>query len=128
MEEAIAPYSRAVALRDDAALLRYGLARAQIETGDAALLPRAIEHLEAATRLEGNDPSYWYQLGIARGRAGERAAAALALAEAAYLRGDIGKARYHAAVAAEGLPYGSARWLRAEDIRNATEVALTKKR
>ena len=128
VREAIAPYSRAVELRGDAALLRFGLARAQIETGDAALLPRAIGHLEAATRLEGNDPSYWYQLGIARGRAGERAAAALALAEAAYLRGDIGKARHHAAVAAEGLPHGSARWLRAEDIRNATEVALTKKR
>ena len=122
------PTDRAVALRGDAPLLRYGLARAQIETGDAALLPRAIEHLEAATRLEGNDPSYWYQLGIARGRAGERAAAALALAEAAYLRGDIGKARHHATVAAEGLPHGSARWLRAEDIRNATEVALAKKR
>ena len=57
VREAIAPYSRAVELRGDAALLRFGLARAQIEAGDAALLPRAIGHLEAATRLEGNDPS-----------------------------------------------------------------------
>ena len=128
VQEAIAPYSRAVALRDDAPLLRLGLARAQIETGDVALLPRAIEHLEAATRLERNEPQYWYQLGIARGRVGERAASSLAFAEAAYLRGAMGEALRHATLAAEGLPYGSARWLRAEDIRNAAEVAAKKRR
>ena len=63
VDDAIAPYMRAVALRDDAALLRLGLARAQIESGDAALLPSAIEHLEAATRLERNEAQFWYQLG-----------------------------------------------------------------
>ncbi len=128
VREAIAPYGRAVALREDAALLRLGLARAQIEAGDEALLADAIGHLETATRLERTEPGYWYHLGIARGRAGERAPSMLAFAESAYLRGDYDKALYHAGVAAEGLPHGSASWLRAEDIRNAAEVATGRAR
>ena len=123
VREAIAPYSRAVTLKEDSALLRLGLARAQIETGDAVLIAHAVENLEAASRLESKEPQHWYQLGIARGRAGERAASSLAFAEAAFLRGDAERAHYHATIAAEGLPDGSARWLRAEDIRNAAEQA-----
>ena len=125
---AIEPYSRAVALTEDSALLRLGLARAQIETGDTTLLAGAIENLEAASRLEPKEPQHWYQLGIARGRAGERATSSLAFAEAAFLRGDAPTARHHATVAAESLPHGSARWLRAEDIRNAAELALKGRR
>ena len=128
VSEAIAPYERAVALKADAGLLRLGLARAQIESGDAASLASAIENLEAATRLEPKVPQHWYQLGIARGRAGERAASSLAFAEAAYLRGDAERAYYYATLAAEGLPYGSAGWLRAEDILNATKLAAGKRR
>ena len=128
VREAIAPYQRAVALKDDAGLLRLGLARAQIETGDAALLASAIENLEAATRLEPKVPRHWYQLGIARGRAGERPSSSLAFAEAAYLRGDAERAHYHATLAAENLPHGSAGWLRAEDILNAAKVAVRKSR
>ena len=128
VRDAIAPYERAVALRSDAALPRLGLARAQIESGDAALLPAAIKHLEAATRLERNNPQHWYQLGIARGRSGDRPASSLAFAEAAYLRGDLPEAVRHAAIAAEGLKFGSAGWLRAEDIRNAAEVAASRRR
>ncbi len=128
VSEAIAPYERAVALKGDAGLLRLGLARAQIETGDAALLATAIENLEAATRLEPKVPQHWYQLGIARGRAGEHPASSLAFAEAAYLRGDAERAHYHATLAAEGLPHGSAGWLRAEDILNAAKLAARKRR
>ena len=128
VREAIAPYERAVALKGDAALLRLGLARAQIEIGDAASLASAIENLEAATRLEPKAPQNWYQLGIARGRAGERAASSLAFAEAAYLRGDAERAHHHATDAAENLPHGSAGWLRAEDILNATKIAAGKRR
>ena len=128
VREAIAPYSRAVALKQDSALLRLALARAQIETSDTALLADAVEHLEAASRLESKEPQHWYQLGIARGRAGERAASSLAFAEAAFLRGDAKTAHHHASVAADGLPYGSASWLRAEDIRNAAEQALKARR
>ena len=128
VHEAIAPYSRAVALKQDSALLRLALARAQIEAGDTALLAEAVEHLEAASRLEPKEPQHWYQLGIARGRAGERAASSLAFAEAAFLRGDAKTAQHHASVAADGLPYGSASWLRAEDIRNAAEQAMKGRR
>jgi len=126
--EAIAPYERAVALKGDAALLRLGLARAQIEIGHAASLASAVANLEAATRLEKNEPQHWYQLGIARGRGGKRAASSLAFAEAAYLRGNLERALHHAGVAAEGLAHGSAAWLRAEDIRNAAELAGKRRR
>jgi len=119
---------RAVALKGDAGLLRLGLARAQIETGDAALLASAIENLEAATRLEPKVSQHWYQLGIARGRAGERATSSLAFAEAAYLRGNAERAYYYATLAAEGLPHGSTGWLRAEDILNAAKLAARKRR
>ena len=128
VREAIEPYARAVALKEDSALLRLGLARAQIEAGEAELMLEAVENLEAASRLEPKEPQHWYQLGIARGRAGERAASSLAFAEAAYLRGDAQTAHRHASVAAEGLAYGSASWLRAEDIRNAAEQAMKRQR
>ena len=128
VREAIEPYGRAVALKEDSALLRLGLARAQIETGDAALMLEAAENLKVASRLEPKEPQHWYQLGIARGRAGERAASSLAFAEAAYLRGDAQTAHRHASIAAEGLAYGSASWLRAEDIRNAAEQAMKGRR
>ncbi len=125
---AIEPYRRAVDLRPRAALLRQGLARALIESGDEALLPEAIEQLEAATRMEPARSRHWHLLGIARGRGGDRASSSLAFAEAAYLRGDAREALRHAAIAAERLPYGSAGWLRAEDIRNAAELAARKRR
>ena len=127
VREAIAPYERAVVLQGDAALLRLGLARAQIEIGDAASLASAVANLEAATRLEKNEPQHWYQLGIARGRAGGRAASSLAFAEAAYLRGNLESALHHAAAATDGLAHGSAGWLRAEDIRNAAELAAERR-
>lgn len=128
VREAIEPYAHAVTLRPKAALLRQGLAWAMIESGDEALLPDAIEQLEAATRLERTRPQHWYLLGIARGRSGDRASSSLAFAEAAYLRGDAREAVRHATIAAERLPYGSAGWLRAEDIRNAAEQAGRKRR
>ena len=125
---AVESYERAVALRGDSALLRFGLARAQIETGDSALAEDAIGHLEAATRLEEGRPSYWHFLGIARGRAGDRARSSLALAEAAYLRGRMAEARHHARAAAKALPEGSPGWLRAEDIASAASAADRERR
>ena len=116
---AVESYERAVALRGDSALLRFGLARAQLETGDPALAEAAIGHLETATRLEEGRPSYWHFLGIARGRAGDRARSSLALAEAAYLRGRMAEARHHARAATKALPEGSPGWLRAGDIAAA---------
>ncbi len=126
--EAVAPYVRAAALRPDAPLIRFGLARALMETGDPAVNDQAIEHLRVATAMEGNHPPYWHFLGLAYARAGETAMASLAQAEAAYLRRDMPQAKYHAERAAAGVKTGSPAWLRAEDIRNAAETALEKRR
>ena len=121
--DAMAPYERAVSLQSNAALLRLGLARARIESGDPSLIAGAIDHLRVAARLEKTEPAHWHLLGIAYGHAGDRARSSLALAEAAYLRGRTAEAKHHAAVAAKGLPNGSPGWIRAEDIRNAAEAA-----
>ena len=129
VREAIAPYERAVALKADAALLRLGLARAQIELGDSASLSSAIENLEAATRLEKTVPQHWYQLGIARGRAGERAASSLAFAEGSLFYGATRNERTITQPSRQKTwPRGSAGWLRADDILNATKVAAGKRR
>ncbi len=121
ISESIAPYEYAVALREDEALLRHMLARAQIESGDTALRTSAIEHLERATQLEADNPGHWHYLGIAYRHSGDIALSALARAEAAYLRGRPADALHHAEVAAAKLPEGSPGWFRAKDIRNAIE-------
>ena len=112
----IAPYERAVALRPDEALLRLGLARAQIEINEPGFNKKAIEHLIAATRSEPKHASHWHFLGIAYGRDKQLAQSSLALAEAALLSGDFVEATYHAEKAKRGLKTGSPAYLRAEDI------------
>lgn len=119
--EAIAPYQQAVRLRGDEPLLRLGLARAQIETGEPALNRAAIEHLREAVRIDPTYAPYLHFLGIAYGRDGQIALSSLALAEEALLRGDLPKAKVMAERAKDGLPSGSPPWLRAADIVNAAE-------
>jgi predicted Zn-dependent protease len=116
--EAIGPYREAARLAPGEPLVRTGLGRALMETGDAALLRAAIAEFEASLRLEREQPFAWRQLGLARGRAGDTALADLALAEEAMLRGDHGGVRLLAGRAEQALPPGPAR-LRAQDLRNA---------
>ncbi|MBT6441649.1 MAG: M48 family metalloprotease [Alphaproteobacteria bacterium] len=121
ISSSIAPYRRATELRPAAALLRLGLARALIETGEKAQLGEAITHLETASRLESAYAPHWYFLGIAYGRDEQFARADLAFAEAAALRGQKDKAAHHARRALKGLPEGSPASLHASDILNAVE-------
>jgi len=115
----VAPYERAVALRPDEALLRLGLARAQIEINDPLFNKKAIENLIIAVRSEPNHAQHWHFLGIAYGRDKQLAQSSLALAEASILRGEFVEAKYHAEKAKRGLENGSPAYLRAEDISMA---------
>ena len=117
--EAIAPYQEALRLAPAAQLIRGELARAMIETGDSGLLRPAITQLRIAVAAAPDQAEFWQALADAHGRLGEIGQAQLASAEAALVRGDIGRAKGFAIAAEKHLPPGPDR-LRAQDISNAT--------
>jgi len=119
--ESLPYYEKAVAGAPNSALLRLGLASAMLATDDRTLLPKAIEHLEAAQRLETNSAELWRQLSVAYGRDGQLGMSALAQAEQALLLGRRVDARGFAERAERLLPAGSPHILRIQDIKNAAE-------
>ncbi len=119
--ESLDPFGRAVQLQPGSYLLRIGLARAQLENNDPALLASAILNLRAALLNQPNSASIWHQLAIAYGRDGQMGMSALSMAEEAFLKGKKRDARYHAKRAEKVLPRGSPAWLQAQDIQAAAE-------
>ncbi len=117
--ESLGPYARAVQLLPDSHLLRVGLAHAQLEVNDPALLESVILNLRAALLKQPDSAFIWHQLVIAYGRDGQMGMSALAMAEEAFLRGKRRDARYHAKRAEAALPRGSPAWLQAQDIQAA---------
>ncbi len=116
---ALGSYERAVQLLPSSSLLRSGLAQAQLEMNDPALLDQAILNFRAALQKESGVPFYWHQLAIAYGRQGRMGHSSLALAEEAILKGNAKVARYQAGRAATLLPRGSVGWLQSQDILQA---------
>jgi predicted Zn-dependent protease len=123
LAEALPAYRQAARLAPSEPLIRLNLARVLIETGEPANLRAATTELRAALSRDRTDAFGWRLLGIAEGRLGNRAAADMALAEEAMLRGDAAGARTLAARAEQALPAGPAR-LRATDLRRAAEQAV----
>ncbi len=122
IEAAISPYREAVGL-NSAPLLKIGLARALMESGDGegAAGREAIEHLKAALRGESTNAGAWRLLGIAQGRAGDEAEASLSLAEWALLRGKDDDAKLHARRAENRIGPSDPGWLQLQDILRAIE-------
>ena len=116
----LAPYREAARLAPEQSQIRAALARALIETGDAAQLRPAIAELQSALAREADDGDSWRSLGTAWGRLGDLGQANLALAEEAMLNGDIPRANLLAGKAEKLLPAGQAR-MRASDISNAVK-------
>ncbi|MBX6322296.1 MAG: M48 family metalloprotease, partial [Rhodospirillaceae bacterium] len=114
-------YEKSVRLAPDQPQIRLGLAQAQVEIGDPALIKAAIPNLEQVLRAEPTNALAWRTLSIAYGRDGQLPMAALALAEAAQARGDRKEARAQADRALRGLPEGSPAAIRAQDILNAAK-------
>jgi len=121
--EAVAPYERAVQLLPDSPLLLFGLAQAQIATGDPALNRAAIDRLRAAVRLQSQreGAGVWRLLAVAYGRDGRLGLSALASAEQALLEGRPGDAKQFAERAAKLLPRNSPNWIRTRDIAGAAD-------
>lgn len=103
-------------------LTLYGQALVAKDTREAD--HQAIEVLERATRLDQRNIFGWHQLAIAYMRTDQSALASLASAERALLMGQAEKAARDATAASEGLPRGTPKWLRAEDIRTVIGSAV----
>ena len=121
VEEAIAPYRKAVELKPDAPLLRIGLAQALIESNMPGANGDASAHLEEAVAREPTNASAWRLLGIAQGRNGLEGVSNLSLAEYALLIGKQDDARLYAHRAEGKIDPSDPAWLRLQDVLRAIE-------
>jgi predicted Zn-dependent protease len=119
--ESLPPYRRSVELLPDSALLRSSLAHALVESNDDRVLNEALKHLKVAAEKEPRTPFTWRLIATVYGRQNQQGMLSYALAEEAMARGDRGVARFHAEKAEHELPVGSPSWIRAQDIRTATD-------
>ena len=124
--DALPDYKKAYELAPHDALLALGLARVELELDDPELLEDAIKHFRASLAIEPESAFSWRQLGIAFGRAGNMAMSSLALAEEALRRNNLPDAERLASKAADGLEKGSADYIRALDVIEATKIAQAK--
>jgi predicted Zn-dependent protease len=121
VEEAIAPYRKAVELKPEAPLLRIGLAQALIESNAPGANRDAIVQLEEAVAREPTNASAWRLLGIAQGRDGLEGVSNLSLAEYALLTGKQDDARLYARRAEGKIEPSDPAWLRLQDVLRAIE-------
>ncbi len=121
VNDALPLYARAVELLPNEPLIRTAYAHTQIESGQPGLLQPAIANLERARQQDAEYGETWRLLAIAYGRDNQVGMAQLAQAEALVLRGRRSEARAFAERAQRSLPPQSPAWLRAEDIKNATD-------
>jgi predicted Zn-dependent protease len=117
VQDAVVAYERAVKLAPGEALIRIGLAQAQLETGDRRLEQAALGHLKTAMRHDDTYPLAWRLLSIAYGKTGDVGNAALANAEYAYLVQDLQTLRASVAIAERHLKAGTPAWLRLQDLK-----------
>jgi predicted Zn-dependent protease len=128
IREAVTAYERAVKLAPSEALIRVGLAQAQLETGDRRLERAALENLRAAIRNDDAYPLAWRLLSVAYGKAGDQGNAALANAEYAYLNRDLPTLRAAIPMAERGLKPGTPSWIRLQDLKGQVKQILDDRR
>ena len=124
VQESLAPYQRMVDLAPGEPLLRSALAKAQVETGDPALLEDALSNLLVATRSEPTLAGSWRLLTVVYGRLGMQGELALSQAEFNLLSGDPKAAQALGNRALDILATGSPAWIRAQDIISESERQL----
>lgn len=128
LRDAIVAYERAVKLAPGEALIRVGLAQAQLETGDVRLERAALEHLRAAIRSDDTYPLAWRLLSVAYGKSGDQGNAALANAEYAYLNRDLPTLRAAIPIAERSLKAGTPSWIRLQDLKGQVKQILDDRR
>ncbi|MDX1711121.1 MAG: M48 family metalloprotease [Rhodovibrionaceae bacterium] len=126
--DAVEPYRKAVELRPNSPLLRLSTAQVLVSLERPEIYREAIEHLDLVLAREPRNAMAWRLKSIAHGRLGEKGETAIAMAEGAMARGDIGQARQQAARAAQYFEEGTPGWLRSKDIeREAERIAERRK-
>jgi predicted Zn-dependent protease len=128
VRDAVLAYDRAVKLAPGEALIRVGLAQAQLETGDPRLERAALDNLRAAIRSDDTYPLTWRLLSVAYGKAGDPGNAALANAEYAYLNRDLPTLRAAIVHAERNLKVGTPPWLRLQDLKGQVKQILDDRR
>ena len=121
IEESIEPNRQALRYRRDSALLRYGLARSLLESGNDKDLAEAAALLRDVVRVEPSNSSAWRFLGVAEGRLGHEGPAAMALAEQAVLVRDRKDAELYLRRAEQFVGPDDPNWFRLQDLSRAVE-------
>ena len=119
VQEAVQPYRDALHYRSDSALIRYGLARALLESERRQDLTEAAALLREVVRIEPQNGGAWRFLGIAEGRLGNEGLASLALAEQAVLVGNRKDADLYLRRAEQSIQPGDPDWIRLQDLSRA---------
>ncbi|MBI3453841.1 MAG: M48 family metallopeptidase [Rhodospirillales bacterium] len=119
--EALQSYQRAVELLPNEPLIRADLAQVELTFETPEMTKAALNNLEIARRSEPTNTEILRRLSIAYGRDGQRGMFALTQAERAALLGRREEARVMAERAQKELPPNTSAWLRAQDIRQASE-------
>jgi predicted Zn-dependent protease len=122
IDEAVMSLRVAAKLAPGAVPIRSMLAQSLVETNDAANLSEAVDHLRNIVSRDPRNGAAWRLLAISFSRLGDEGGSRLASAELALLQGDKQAAKVHADAATKIYEKGSSGWLRAQDIKNVTEL------
>lgn len=114
--DAVPLLREAVAKTNAQPLIASLFGHALIASEDPAMFDEAQRVLKASVGKDNENPFAWYQLGVVYDRLGDAPRAAMATAERYQLEGRPRLALANAELAMQGLPQGSADWIRAQDI------------
>lgn len=114
--DALVPLRRATELTRAHPLIAALLGHALIATEDPKNFEEAETVLRAAVQKDRYNPFAWYQLGVVYEARGDLPRARLASAEQQVMNRLYPEALRSAQAAEAGLPYGSADWIRAQDV------------
>jgi predicted Zn-dependent protease len=115
-QDALVPLRRAVELTRAHPLIAGLLGHALIATEDPTNFAEAETVLRASVQKDRYNPFAWYQLGVVYEARGDLPRAQLASAEQQVMNRLYPEALRSAQAAEAGLPYGSADWIRAQDV------------
>ena len=115
-QEALVPLRRATELTLAHPLIAGMLGHALIATENEANFAEAEQVLRASVQRDRYNPFAWYQLGVVYAARGDIPRARLASAEQQVMARQYPQALSNAQAAEASLPFGSADWIRAQDV------------
>ena len=127
-DDALVPLRRATEITNAQPLIAGLLGHALIATEDAANFAEAENVLRASVQRDRYNPFAWYQLGVVYAERGDMPRAQLASAEQQVMNRLYPEALRSATAAEAGLPYGSADWIRAQDVALEARAELERLR